>query len=49
MFTGALFFSFAYHPGALTLKQRFVDQRGGLLNETLIWRVLDSNWLFVAN
>mmetsp|Transcript_31158 Transcript_31158/g.44780 ORF Transcript_31158/g.44780 Transcript_31158/m.44780 type:complete len:355 (+) Transcript_31158:32-1096(+) len=46
---GALFFSFAYHPGALTLKQRFVDQRGGLLNETLIWRVLDSNWLFVAN
>lgn len=37
---GAVFFSYAYHPAAQTLKQRFIDQRGPLLNEALIWRIL---------
>ena len=37
---GALFFTHAYHPAAQTLKQRFIDQRGPLLNEALLWRVL---------
>jgi PAB-dependent poly(A)-specific ribonuclease subunit 3 len=37
---GALFFTHAYYPAAQTLKQRFIDQRGPLLNEALMWRVL---------
>ena len=37
---GAIFFTYAYHPSAQTLKRRFVDQRGTLLNESLIWRIL---------
>lgn len=36
---GAIFFTHAYHPGALTLKQRFLDQRGPLLTEALLWRM----------
>lgn len=35
-----LFFAHAYHPSARTLKQRFIDQQGGLLNEGLIWRFI---------
>eukprot|EP01038_Epipyxis_sp_PR26KG_P004334 gene4334-6135_t len=35
---GALFFAYAYHPHAVTLKQKFIDQRGQILNESLIWR-----------
>ena len=27
-------------PPSQTLKQRFIDQRGPLLNESLMWRVL---------
>ena len=37
---GAIFFSYAYHPAAQTLKRRFLDHRGPLLNESLIWRIL---------
>ena len=37
---GGLFFSHAYHPGAQTLRHRFIDQRGALLQESLLWRVL---------
>jgi PAB-dependent poly(A)-specific ribonuclease subunit 3 len=37
---GALFFTHAYNPGAQTLKQRFIDQRGSPLAETLLWRIL---------
>lgn len=37
---GAVFFSYAYHPAAQTLKQKFIDQRGALLNESLLWRIL---------
>lgn len=37
---GAVFFTHAYHPSAQTLKQKFVDQRGGPLAEALLWRVL---------
>ena len=44
---GALFFSYAFHPAALTLKQRFVDQRGGLVSEGLIWRVAVTKILFL--
>ena len=36
---GALYFTHAYHPAAVTLKQRFIDQRGPLLGEPLIWRL----------
>eukprot|EP01036_Dinobryon_divergens_P034814 gene34814-45028_t len=36
---GALFFSYGFHPAALTLKQRFVDQRGALVGEGLLWRL----------
>mmetsp|Transcript_18740 Transcript_18740/g.16968 ORF Transcript_18740/g.16968 Transcript_18740/m.16968 type:complete len:824 (+) Transcript_18740:57-2528(+) len=36
---GALFFTYAYYPGAQTLKQRFIDQPGPPLNESLIWRI----------
>ena len=32
---GALFFTHAFHPAAQTLKQRFLDQRGPLLNEVM--------------
>lgn len=37
---GAVFFTYAYHPAALTLRQRFIDQRGALLSEALMWRIL---------
>ena len=37
---GALFFAYMYHPGALTLKQRFVDKMGPLVSEALIWRLM---------
>lgn len=37
---GAVFFAHAYHPAAQTLRQKFIDQRGGLLNESLLWRIL---------
>ena len=36
---GALFFTHAFHPGAMTLKQKFIDLRGPLLKETLLWRL----------
>ena len=36
---GALFFTHAFHPGAMTLKQKFIDLRGPLLKEALIWRL----------
>jgi hypothetical protein len=32
---GALFFSYMYHAGAQTLKERYIDQRGPLLGEYL--------------
>ena len=34
-----LFFTHAYHPTAQTLKERFIDLRGPLLKESLIWRI----------
>ena len=37
---GAIYFVHAYHPNSQTLKQRFLDQRGPLLNEPLLWRIL---------
>jgi len=37
---GAVFFQYAHHPTAQTLRQRFVDQRGPLINEQLLWRIL---------
>jgi PAB-dependent poly(A)-specific ribonuclease subunit 3 len=37
---GAVFFSYAYHAGAQTLKQRYIDQAGPLLGESLLWRLL---------
>jgi PAB-dependent poly(A)-specific ribonuclease subunit 3 len=37
---GAVFFAHAYHPAAQTLRQKFIDQRGGLLSEPLLWRIL---------
>jgi len=36
---GALFFAHAYHAGAATLSQRFLDQRGPLLAQGLLWRM----------
>eukprot|EP01041_Mallomonas_annulata_P010985 gene10985-22949_t len=36
---GAVFFAYAYHPAARTLRQRFIDQRGPLLSEALLWRI----------
>ena len=36
---GALFFTHAFHPAAMTIKQKFIDLRGPLLKESLIWRV----------
>ena len=36
---GALFFTHAFHPAAMTVKQKFIDLRGPLLKESLIWRV----------
>ena len=36
---GMLFFTHAYHPTAQTLKERFIDLRGPLLKESLIWRI----------
>lgn len=37
---GALFFAYRYCPCAQSLKERFIDQRGPLLAESLIWRLL---------
>jgi PAB-dependent poly(A)-specific ribonuclease subunit 3 len=37
---GGVFFTHAYYPSAQTLRQRFIDQRGALLSETLLWRIL---------
>jgi PAB-dependent poly(A)-specific ribonuclease subunit 3 len=37
---GALFFVYRYCPCAQSLKERFIDQRGPLLAESLIWRLL---------
>ena len=37
---GGIFFLHAYHPAAQTLRQRFIDQRGALLAESLLWRLL---------
>lgn len=37
---GGLFFLHAYHPAAQTLRQRFIDLRGALLAESLMWRLL---------
>jgi PAB-dependent poly(A)-specific ribonuclease subunit 3 len=37
---GAVFFQYAHHPTAQSLRQRFVDQRGPLINEQLLWRIL---------
>ena len=36
---GALFFSYMYHAGAQSLKERYIDHRGPLLNESLVWRL----------
>ena len=36
---GMVFFTHAYHPTAQTLKERFIDLRGPLLKESLIWRI----------
>lgn len=33
---GALFFSYMYHAGAQTLKERYIDQRGPLLGMSLL-------------
>jgi len=37
---GGIFFLHGYHPAAQTLRQRFIDQRGALLAESLLWRLL---------
>lgn len=37
---GGVMFSHAFHPAAQTLRQRFIDQRGALLSEALLWRIL---------
>ena len=37
---GAVFFSYAYHPMAVTLRERFIEQRGPLLTESILWRIL---------
>lgn len=37
---GALFFTYAYFPKAQTLKQKFIDTQGNLLNESSLWRIL---------
>jgi len=37
---GALFFAYRYCPCSQSLKERFIDQRGPLLAESLIWRLL---------
>ena len=37
---GAIFFLHAYHPAAQTLRQRYIDQRGALLTESLLWRLI---------
>ena len=39
---GGVMFSHAYHPAAQTLRQRFIDQRGPLLSEALLWRILSQ-------
>lgn len=39
---GAIFFTYAYHASAQTLKQRFIDERGPLINESLVWRILSQ-------
>ena len=39
---GCVLFSHAYHPAAQTLRKRFIDQRGALLSEALLWRVLSQ-------
>lgn len=37
---GAIFFAYMYYPGARTLLQRFIEQRGPMLSESLLWRLL---------
>jgi len=37
---GGIFFLHGFHPAAQTLRQRFIDQRGALLAESLLWRLL---------
>lgn len=37
---GALFFAHAFHPLAKTVRERFIEQRGPLLQEGLLWRFL---------
>ena len=37
---GAVFFCHSFHPGAQTLKERYLDQQGGYLPEALLWRIL---------
>ena len=36
---GAVFFCHAYHALAVTLKERFIDHRGPLLLEGMLWRM----------
>ena len=36
----AAFFNHAYHPGAQTLRQRYIDNRDDTLQEPLIWRIV---------
>eukprot|EP01034_Spumella_vulgaris_P024001 gene24001-30288_t len=37
---GALFFAYAHHSDAVTLKQKYIDNRGPMLSEALLWRLL---------
>ena len=37
---GATFVTHTYHAGATTLQQRFLDQRGPLVQQALLWRLV---------
>lgn len=37
---GAIFMAYAYHPDAKSIKQKYIENRGPMLNEALIWRIM---------
>ena len=39
---GATFFSHAYHPLAVTLKEKFIERLGPILREELVWSMLSQ-------